>query len=62
MRVGEKDEDDDDHSIAVFFLSTIRYDTRCYFNVRSTKADVSRLNLPHAVVIYCLLKFFNSRH
>jgi len=24
----------------------IRYDTRCYFNVRS-KADVSRLNLPH---------------
>jgi len=26
-----------------FFL---RYDTRCYFNVRS-KADMSRLNLPH---------------
>jgi len=25
---------------------TIRYDTRCYFNVRS-KADISRLNLPH---------------
>ena len=25
---------------------TIRYDTTCYFNVRS-KADVSRLNLPH---------------
>ena len=25
---------------------TIRYDTRCYFNVR-TKADVSQLNLPH---------------
>ena len=24
----------------------IRYDTRCYFNVRS-KADISRLNLPH---------------
>jgi len=24
----------------------IRYDTRCYFNVRS-KADMSRLNLPH---------------
>ena len=23
-----------------------RYDTRCYFNVRS-KADISRLNLPH---------------
>jgi len=34
-----------------FFLSiisydTIRYDTRCYFNVRS-KADIGRLNLPH---------------
>jgi len=25
---------------------TIRYDTRCYFNVRS-KADMSQLNLPH---------------
>jgi len=25
---------------------TTRYDTRCYFNVRS-KADMSRLNLPH---------------
>jgi len=25
---------------------TIRYDTRCYFDVRS-KADVSQLNLPH---------------
>ena len=24
----------------------MRYDTRCYFNVRS-KADISRLNLPH---------------
>jgi len=24
----------------------IRYDTRCYFNVRS-KADIGRLNLPH---------------
>ena len=26
--------------------TTIRYDTRCYFNVRS-KADISQLNLPH---------------
>ena len=26
--------------------SDLRYDTRCYFNV-SSKADVSRLNLPH---------------
>ena len=25
---------------------TTRYDTRCYFNVRS-KADISQLNLPH---------------
>jgi len=25
---------------------TIRYDTRCYFNMRS-KADMSQLNLPH---------------
>ena len=25
---------------------TIRYDTRCYFNVR-LKADISQLNLPH---------------
>ena len=25
---------------------TIRYDTRCYFNVRS-KADMNWLNLPH---------------
>ena len=28
------------------FYVTIRYDTRCYFNVRS-KADTSRFNLPH---------------
>ena len=27
--------------------SRIRYDTRCYFNVRS-KADISQLNLPQA--------------
>jgi len=30
----------------VYMHSTIRYDTRCYFNVRS-KADISQLNLPH---------------
>jgi len=28
---------------------TIRYDTRCYINVRS-KANMSQLNLPHAVL------------
>ena len=27
-------------------LAWLRYDTRCYFNVRS-KANMSRLNLPH---------------
>jgi len=26
---------------------TTRYDTRCYFNVRSKAADMSQLNLPH---------------
>ena len=32
--------------LAVLMYDTIRYDTRCYFNVRS-KADISQLNLPH---------------
>ena len=43
-RLRENDDDDD----------TIRYDTRCYFNVRS-KADISQLNLPHDEddVSYC---------
>ena len=27
-------------------VTAIRYDTRCYFDVRS-KADISQLNLPH---------------
>ena len=30
-----------------FFTGQIRYDTRCYINVRS-KANMSQLNLPHA--------------
>jgi len=30
----------------VMTYDKIRYDARCYFNVRS-KADMSRLNLPH---------------
>jgi len=30
--------------------TTIRYDTRCYFNVRS-KADMSQLNLPHVTSV-----------
>ena len=33
-------------SAAESISRTIRYDTRCYFNVRS-KADMSQLNLPH---------------
>jgi len=35
--------------LCIFALSVpprLRYDTRCYFNVRS-KADMSQLNLPH---------------
>jgi len=35
--------------------NTIRYDTRCYFNVRS-KADMSQLNLPHGTDDKMLLK------
>jgi len=33
-------------SIREHRYDTTRYDTRCYFNVRS-KADMSQLNLPH---------------
>jgi len=36
----------DFHGAMVLATAPIRYDTRCYFNVRS-KADMSRLNLPH---------------
>ena len=32
--------------VPCLFMIAIRYDTRCYFNVRS-KADISQLNLPH---------------
>jgi len=32
---------------SVLDMATIRYDTRCYINVRS-KANMSQLNLPHA--------------
>jgi len=32
--------------VLAFTRATIRYDTKCYFNVRS-KADTSQLNLPH---------------
>ena len=34
-------------------LSFIRYDRRCYFNVRS-KADISQLNLPHGLHSGCV--------
>jgi len=33
-------------SLALFRSVFQKYDTRCYFNVRS-KADISQLNLPH---------------
>ena len=43
-------EDSDDHhpmfTQPTYVYDTIRYDTRCYFNVRS-KANMSQLNLPH---------------
>jgi len=35
-------------------LYCIRYDTRCYFNVRS-KADMSQLNLPHGMCVFVLI-------
>jgi len=35
-------------------MYTIRYDTRCYFNVRS-KADISQLNLPHGTVVVVVI-------
>ena len=34
------------NQFVVYRYDTIRYDTRCYFNVRS-KADISQLSLPH---------------
>jgi len=43
------DNDTKKPQITVGF-KVLRYDTRCYFNVRS-KADISQLNLPH--LIYC---------
>jgi len=33
-------------SARLFPLQLLRYDTRCYFHMRS-KADMSQLNLPH---------------
>ena len=38
--------------VTLTFGGFLRYDTRCYFNVRS-KADISQLNLPQ---IYRLLR------
>jgi len=34
-------------AINVRLRSQLRYDTRCYFNARCSKADMSQLNLPH---------------
>jgi len=33
-------------NVIEWYVCMIRYDTRCYFNVRS-KAGISRLNVPH---------------
>jgi len=33
--------------VLLFACIHVRYDTRCYFNVRSKKAEMSQLNLPH---------------
>jgi len=33
-------------SVTAGLTLIVKYDTRCYFNVRS-KADISQLNLPH---------------
>ena len=44
------------HKLALLLPSQlhlpIRYDTRCYFNVRS-KADIGQLNLPHQCQCQC---------
>ena len=39
---------------------TIRYDTRCYFNVRS-KADMIQLNLPHPEEKHVVIHYRISR-
>ena len=36
----------DGRAVVKFLSPKLRYDTRCYFNVRS-KADMSQLNLTH---------------
>ena len=43
-------------NVSIFSIFTIRYDTRCYFNVRS-KADISQLNLPHGSLIYRIMVY-----
>jgi len=45
----------DAQSVLLTDFMLIRYDTRCYFNVRS-KADMNRLNLPHGDCLTCLTK------
>ena len=35
-------------------MMMLRYDTRCYFNVRS-KADISQLNLPHGKIMMLMM-------
>ena len=46
----------------VIVSDTIRYDTRCYFSVRS-KADMSQLNLPltDALITFIVFSIKHSR-
>ena len=46
VKEGSIPEDWKSSVVLPIYKGTIRYDTRCYFNVRS-KADISQLNLPH---------------
>ena len=45
-----------DCRVRTLCYDTMRYDTRCYFDVRS-KADMSQLNLPHWNNIYKKLSY-----
>jgi len=46
QRIGIREKTLEFSIVLSILYDTIRYDTRCYFNVRS-KADISQLNLPH---------------
>jgi len=48
MRAASRCEptEEDQHGLVECVPLSLRYDTRCYFNV-SSNADISQLNLPH---------------